>query len=103
MSTQNRELLELAAKSINLNVGTDCGMYDDLKWWNPLLNNNNAFHLAIYHRLQITHHENYNSQDDCVEVRSKDYSSIQYYNSDPLHATRRAITEVAAAIGEKEL
>lgn len=31
-----RELLEAGAINCKLNVGTDDGMFDDLKWWNPL-------------------------------------------------------------------
>ena len=42
MNISDRELLEQAAKTVGLNVGTEEGSYDDLKWWNPLENDQHA-------------------------------------------------------------
>lgn len=81
----DRELLELAAKAAGLNVGTDEGSYDDLKWWNPLTNDGDALRLAVKLGIDVSK------------------AQLVYYDktsNDPYAATRRAIVRTAAEIGK---
>ena len=55
----DRELLELAAKAIGLNTGTDEGSYDDLKWWNPLESTRAAFDLMVRLELEVSFGDRY--------------------------------------------
>lgn len=100
--TTDRELLELAARAAGLNADTDYGGYDDLKLWNPLVDDKEAFRLAVKLGLAI------HVLEKCVFVESAPetllgFSSVSelemYGNSDPYTAARRAIVRAAAEIG----
>lgn len=95
MQYTDQELLELAAKAAGLNAGTDDGMYDDLKWWNPLKDNGEAFQLAIKLGLSIHYPDN----DNEVGVGNGYADFYEKHNNSPYAATRRAIVRAAADVG----
>ena len=106
----DRELLELAAKAVEL---PECGwmgpafMYvkdNTFTDWNPLADDGDALRLAVKLSMNVVvktlphaiYVEAYNGQAPAVvetlaDVREKDF--------DPYSATRRAITRAAAEIG----
>lgn len=90
-TTEQRELLELAAKAAGLPL---CDEFDastaglligrgngDLQVWNPLTDDGDALRLAVKLGLKV----------DCM-----------VYAKDPYAATRRAIVSAAAAIAKGE-
>lgn len=101
----DRELLELAAKAAGLNVGTDEGTYDDLKWWNPLTNDGDALRLAVTLRIDVLFdgrdlpdaHVETVANEPGLEAQPWAHEALQ---PDAAAATRRAIVRAAAAIGE---
>jgi hypothetical protein len=104
----DRELLERAALAAGMNVGTDEGGYDDLKWWNPLTNDGDAFRLAVKLRFDICTEDN-----DWSPTEDRHISHVNVWpfgggagvseelEPDPFAATRRAIVLAAARLGEK--
>lgn len=94
----DRELLELAARAAGLNVGTDEGSYDDLKWWDPLKNDGDALRLAVKLGIDIDF-----KGGGCwaTEGVTKVNGFCEYFsNKDQYAATRRAIVRAAAEIGK---
>ena len=102
----DKELLELAAKSAGLRVVS----YDDFLGcmriasdgsvtgygWNPLTDDGDALRLAVKLKLSVS------IFDDAIGVgrRSSSYGELEI-QGDPYAATRRAIVRAAAAIGEQ--
>jgi len=107
----DRELLELAAKSINgfYNEKTDAISFDGFdalkynfaNWipWNPLNNSGNALDLAIKLGIGIS----FGVQDARVVASGMDsiYGEWEKIDGDPFAATRRAIVRAAAEIGKE--
>ena len=97
----DKELLEYAAKAAGLNVGTDEGMYDDLKCWNPLTDDGDALRLAVKlgFIVDIDTEEHYTEIDFTSNYEDKSVSDGHGF--DATEATRRAITRAAAQIGKE--
>jgi hypothetical protein len=97
----DRELLELAAKAagVALQYADDEGRLPyDLNTsvdWNPLIDDSDAFRLAVKLelRLDLRHSSN--------EVSAFGLSRIDEGASNPYAATRRAITRAAAELGSQ--
>ena len=99
----DRELLELAAKAIGLEVICHAsypnggayvkGMEDD---WNPLTDSGDALRLAVKLELQLDLRHSFHT----VRVYGAAEGRIDE-SGDPLAATRRAIVRAAAAIGKE--
>ena len=68
-----------------------------LSRWNPLVNDGDAFRLAVKLRIDVDHYyvEVQAKQDDIDPV----YELFSEHNDDPYAATRRAIVRAAAEIG----
>jgi hypothetical protein len=105
----DRELLELAAKAVEL---PECGwmgpafMYvkdNTFTDWNPLDDDGDALRLAVKLKLDVLH----GAEMVAVETeRPKEVGCVELYKEDPYAATRRAIVRAAAAIrarGAEEL
>jgi hypothetical protein len=103
----DRELLELAAKSFEVDLWPGCNygergllLGDGKTWWNPLTDGNDAFLLAV--KLKMTVDVDY--WRPCVQVRVYHEPSMHHideHGDDPYAATRRAIVRAAAEIGRK--
>ena len=106
----DRELLELAAKAIGLNTGTDEGSYDDLKWWNPLESTRAAFDLMVRLELEVSFGDRYffaeGKMSFCGEYwdssESCYFKHFVLHGDDPSAATRRVIVLAAAEIGKNK-
>ena len=109
----NRELLELAAKAaeyqkieyhnlkgsmLDVRYGRDEAIWNDEDYWNPLVDDGEAFRLAVKLRLLI----NMIALTKKINVFSKNVnvSVTEPEGSDPYAATRRAIVRAAAEIGK---
>lgn len=103
----DQELLTYAAKAIDLKwlsyhhlKGLCCrdDKYGGLieYYWNPLLNDADAFQLMVKLRLEVYVHENESAVIDGNIIAN----TIQNHNGDPYAATRRAIVMAAAEIGK---
>jgi hypothetical protein len=117
--SEDRKLLELAAKAAGMNVLPQDEQWprDAVGWfftarqgdntlysnerpatWNPLTEDGDALRLAVKLRLHVDHA----TQDVAVWVidgtGARDFEERN--DSDPYAATRRAIVRAAAAIGE---
>lgn len=92
MSASDRELLELAAKAMQLRP-------EVLSHWNPLIDDSSCFRVACRLRIDLE----WNEEDEYVQAcHSKDLSSPlirELYAGRVDEATRRAIVREAAEIG----
>ena len=103
ISDENRELLNLAAKVIGIELIWDVSPEAYGPWfvidgfadiWNPLDNDRDALRLAVKLRIDID-----NMTDACYcEGEYGHDAFVEIENDDPYAATRRAITIVAAKI-----
>ena len=100
----DRELLELAAKAINLpgtwveNFGYrfDC---EEPYFWNPLSDDGDALRLVINLLLSVWTYEE--EVEIGVPGMNRGLRILEPYNGDPYAATRRAIVRAAAEIGRQ--
>jgi hypothetical protein len=103
--TDDKELLELAAKAAGFTLEEH---YDDdqyypwctetLAFWNPLLDDGDAFRLAAKLGLELR----MSSEFVIVVIpRYTDNEAFEPKNDDPYAATRRAIVRAAAEIGKE--
>ncbi len=90
--TDDRELLELAAKAGNLPLHWDgkSGMWGPQGYWNPLTDDGDALRLAVKLRLDLQ----FGTFIYCGSPNIKEAG-----RDDMLAATRRAIVRAAAEIG----
>jgi hypothetical protein len=111
----DRELLELAAKAAGLVIFFDAARRGYFwapskdnptagNWWNPALSDGDAFRLAAACGIAVTPYPVYEWPKHSVIASRKSLEDsrsevVERYGSDPLSATRRAITRVAAEIG----
>lgn len=92
----DRELLEMAAKAIDLHVikyskGYGLGIDGSGVWWNPIDNDGDALRLAVKLKLDI-------AIDDHVQVSWwREQGTLDWVNED---CCRRAIVRAAAEIGK---
>ena len=115
MMNTDRELLELAAKAAGveyfirdsgykweIRTGTPADGYykqeDDSCEWNPLTDDGDALRLAVKLELDIGINR---PNAVCIDL-DKDNWIVEYKNSDPYAATRRAIVRAAAEIGKEQ-
>ena len=105
MNKADKELLELAALSINRSVvyKTDritgveyCRFVSSANKWDPLQSDGDALRLAVALRFRIDH---LYQGKQCVMVGCGDAWVIEFYNGDATAATRVAITRAAALLG----
>ena len=104
--SNDRELLELAAKAIGCTIRgkADEEYYnlheadDTHSLWNPLTDDGDALRLAVELDLLIMPYP----LDMAIRVTRLDQpETIEYYTGDQLAATRRAIVRAAAEIGRE--
>ena len=112
--TNDRELLELAAKAAGIEVIYDAIGKPHRKFeagftlpWNPLTNYGDALRLAVKANIDTSHNpgrcgevEVYYLLPEEGWVEGRIYSLTEPYNDDPYAATRRAIVRAAAEIGK---
>ena len=93
----DRELLELASKACGLE---EAKMRIEFNQWNPLEDDGDALRLAVKLKLDTFFHPS-RVEAHVAGGRIPAISNIarEEYGSDPLAATRRAITRAAAEIG----
>ena len=100
----DRKMLEFAAKAAGLDAQWDCperGMMMltpngvDTMTWNPLTNDGDALRLAVKCLLEI----GFPAPRKVWSFGRKGDVCSEEYRSDPITATRRAITRAAAEIG----
>ncbi len=98
----DRKLLEAAARAAGIVVkfteSPKDGCYlvengEAMGWWNPLLDDGDAFRLAVKLKLTL------DIGDDASEAVSPIHYHTEQHKGDPLAATRRAIVRAAAAMG----
>ena len=87
----DRELLELAAKACGLE---EAKMRIEFNQWNPLADDGDALRLAVKLNLVVLSDPSGISTANGMHQRAK-----ELHGTDPLAATRRAITRAAAEIG----
>ena len=95
----DKELLELAAKSIGIEIKHWIGSDPHSPKWNPLKDDGDALRLAVKLGISI----DFNFADTLGEVSAAQVlQPYQYENMgvDPYAATRRAIVRAAAEIGK---
>jgi len=110
----DRELLELAAKAVAIQIDDWNGDYPviyierwsgsendapdrEVTYWNPLVNDGDALRLAVKLRLEVAPGCYFPDQ---VEVYMHDRNPVaELFGSDEVAATRRAIVRAAAEIG----
>lgn len=97
----DRELLELAAKSIGLKLRYNClGGRDANQPWDPLKDDGDALRLAVNLRMDVEPWIHGDSA--CSRVLCQEFLVDEpHYGDDPERATRRAITRAAAEIGKE--
>ncbi|MBJ9709836.1 hypothetical protein [Burkholderia gladioli] len=107
----DRELLELAAKAIGIQIeciededGLGCARKTggEPAWvaWNPLSDDGDALRLAVKLQIDIQQFLQYRGRVDCLVDRlGKGFG--EKVSGDPYAATRRAITRAAAEIGAR--
>lgn len=93
----DKALLEIAAKAVGYKLEEH---YDDDQYypwcvtidafWNPLLDDGDAFRLMVTLKIDVFLYNN------CVSV---DYAPLEFYDNDPYAAVRRGIVKAAAEIG----
>jgi hypothetical protein len=103
MST-NRELLELAAKAVGIEIwfADDGGAWGggDKCLWNPLEDDGDALRLMVELQIKVDfdrHANSVHAEYWCGESRREAAEST---NTDRVAATRRSIVRAAAALGE---
>jgi len=101
--TNDRELLELAAKAAGLTLGKhtqkDWAFTHGGKEWNPLTDDGDALRLAVKLNLGISIPVHRTIRADVVCFRDSSVN-VREEGNDPLAATRRAIVRAAAEIGK---
>jgi hypothetical protein len=90
----DKELLELAAKAAGITLANR-----HYKEWNPLLDDGDAFRLAVKLNLRIN--VDFDTEDNYVKVYSGERQAIEDDECNPYLATRRAIVRAAAKIGKQ--
>ena len=99
MTDTDRTLLEKAARAadILLPAGEVSVACTDEGWgpWNPLLDDGDAFRLAVKLGIGTRHHEGWSQ----VFQRDAGIFDFCWHSDDYCAATRRAIVEAAAALG----
>lgn len=95
----DEELLELAAKAAGytLEEHYDHDMFypwctETLDFWNPLIDNADAFALMVKLKIDISLYNH------CVSVNDV---PLEFYDNDPCSAVRRGIVNAAAVIGKE--
>lgn len=122
MNTEDRELLELAAKAAGLPVefkdedGGDvsvngwfpCGRTDfgDVdRWWNPLEDDGDALRLSVSLSIRVNPPEKnefgYTSASAAKQFACSHVFVSEKTNGDPMKSMRRAIVRAAAEIGRR--
>ena len=110
MTTDTRELLELAAKAAGIvlpetGYDQDMGFYIERQkggwnWWNPLNDDGDALRLAVKLRMSIKITEEGRVTRNCCIAN--DEFELSLHNDDDFGvATRRAIVRAAAEIGRR--
>lgn len=97
----DRELLELAAKAGGVELGYWCpnnGAFWCGEYWNPLTEDGDAFRLAVKLNVKLVIGGK-GFKDFTTWVQAGMSACEEYFNDDPLAATRRAIVRAAAEIG----
>jgi hypothetical protein len=110
MSDTDRELLELAALAMGVDIREyypdeslpTAEQFDRIiaSLWNPLADDGDAFRVAVklgieYRRITMPHSVGVQAYDGTIQA------VFESYGDDPLAATRRAIVRAAAEIGTK--
>jgi len=97
----DRELLELAAKSIGRTIRYNyLGGMDANDPWNPLKDDGDAFRLAVEHGLYLEIDRPNQRARALPELDEMEFSS-EPFKDDRCSAMRRAITRAAAKIGKE--
>lgn len=104
--TDDRELLELAAKAAGIPLKPDFAeRYDyymaDRLMWNPLTNDGDALRLAVKLNLAVVVNETVDKNETKIWIGHTGCWLIEPHNNDPYSATRRAIVRAAAEIGKE--
>lgn len=123
---QDRELLEWAAKAAGFSeiewqdmsgwgevrYGMSEGIWNGNDYWNPLVDDGDAFRLATACGLSIEPYPYYAETKHSVIVKQRRRGDqmretnptevVEVYGDDPYAATRRAITRAAASIGQSQ-
>lgn len=86
----DREMLEWAAKAAGLNVGTDEGAYDDLKWWNPLIDDGDRYLLLKKLEMAI----DFEAKEVIYCIKDVLYSEAFREDGDDARAVLRAAAEI---------
>lgn len=101
MTTQDKELLERAARAAGIELlwSSEPGWAPKLKSermqsWDPLSDDGDAFRLAVKLEIQVIHHHHGVGWVDAGFFK-------ELIGGDPYAATRRAIVRAAAAIGQE--
>ena len=122
MTVPDKEVLEYAAKAIDLDLSMaewhDDGFYWmplGTKFWNPLTNDGDALRLAVQLGMSVvTKYDLAGSKIVCTLIMQQQPSSlllipkqpedswIEVIKDDVYASTRRAITVLAALLGEKK-
>ena len=104
--TTDRELLELAAKAGGVELGYWCpnnGAFWCGEYWNPLVDDGDAFRLAVKLRMVVDTDYNggANAGSAAVDFGEPEYGYQEGQGKpDPYAATRRAVVRAAAEIGK---
>ena len=101
MSKTDKELLELAAKAAGQHVyqySEHSGVQMHGGRWNPLHSNSDAFGLLANLKLDLEYHD---ARVYCTGVYPvQNYQLFEWHSENKERATRWAITNAAASIGE---
>jgi hypothetical protein len=97
----DKELLELAAKTIGLKLQYNyLGGRDANQPWDPLENDGDALRLAVKLQIHMAKYDNYVSACQLGPAWGSEVVVWDHEEPDPYAATRRAITRAAAEIGK---
>jgi hypothetical protein len=96
-TTEQRELLELAARAVGFGDGPHD--FDKRTGWNPLEKDDDALWLAVKLGMQIDMRD---PETRIYALGAGDVITEYHTNRDALAATRRAIVRAAAAIAKGE-
>ena len=100
----DRELLEAAAKAAGAqrgDWGMDCFWLDG-RHWNPLIDDGDAFRLAVKMRLDVLTCGRHDAQDEIQIGGAVVQTTFQNVDGDAYAATRRAIVRAAAAMAKEK-
>jgi hypothetical protein len=101
----DRELLELAAKAAGIGplswIEPDGTKIVTNVRWNPIADDGDALRLAVQLNMGISIPVWKRPRADVVTFRNSLVNAVEEHETDPLAATRRAITRVAAEIGRR--